>query len=402
MKQNVVSLGTLFAILFFSVPALHAEIVIEVPETNPAFSQEAKKAKTELKDQTQFFRDASDNWERYRNIYLDDSSEANLNNAVKFAKQTLNQAIDVWNQYYVLISTQLENGAGISDTDRQTLNDGIAAEQTWLQSQRVEISEAQTSQTISSVANSISEHLNEQGGFANSIVGLLSASRMNRAVSKLQAASDRSADFLVSLKAIGRDTTELDTLQAGLVETINEANGLTEEAETDFRVLSGSGSYLQYEEARLTLASAAEKAASAQATLQAIVTEYKKLKASGIVGAGSLSAEGDGQAVLSGKLNVSVNGSANVTLTDWSGAALVTTSGSGTTTTDGNRVTYSGWDSLTIEGSDIHLFIGGNFTELAANGEGRAFLSGSGTFITASGGAESFDLANGVVYNIAT
>ena len=99
-------------------------------------------------------------------------------------------------------------------------------------------------------------------------------------------------------------------------------------------------------------------------------------------GKGTLSAEGDGIAILGGRGMVDVIGNGILWIKDVRGDALVRVTGQGNKTEfpDG-WIQYAGFDGHAyVEGSGVVVGIAGVDIELLARGRGRALLWGHGTY----------------------
>ncbi len=99
-------------------------------------------------------------------------------------------------------------------------------------------------------------------------------------------------------------------------------------------------------------------------------------------GEGTLTATGDGRAVLKGQADlISISGRGVVSVEDLGGDAEITVTGFGNNkVTIGNREKYSGEGTLTVTGSNVVVKFSGTKLVLSANGEGTAVLSGHGTW----------------------
>lgn len=104
-----------------------------------------------------------------------------------------------------------------------------------------------------------------------------------------------------------------------------------------------------------------------------------------VVGSGTLVAEGDGMATLQGSGSVTVSGSGMLRILDRGGDAEITVSGNGGRTLDSVRegawVVYRGFEGQAyVSGSNIIVSLRGDDITLEANGTGRVYLRGQGTY----------------------
>jgi len=131
----------------------------------------------------------------------------------------------------------------------------------------------------------------------------------------------------------------------------------------------------------------------------------KKIKASEVGGSGALQATAsDGTLLISGnnRITITTEGVLTAQVYDRAGGVTAETIGETTTEIVDRKTTYSGFTEATFDGDDFVILLTGSIKILTATGEGRAYLEGTGTYQTGSGGVAKDVPSGGVVYNIAS
>lgn len=110
-----------------------------------------------------------------------------------------------------------------------------------------------------------------------------------------------------------------------------------------------------------------------------------------IIGEGSLTAQGNGFARITGSGDVDVSGRGQLIVFDYKRDASIDTQGKGvcrTQTINGGvrKITCTGFDgSATISGASFRVTLKGKNINLTAEGKGIVWLKGNGTFTTSDG-----------------
>ena len=101
MKKSILPVIFGLACLCLFTSGVLADSITDDFEKDLAVNKDLRTVRSDLQDSKQFFRDANLNWEKTRDVYIEDTSDANLVEASKYAKQLINQTIDVYDGYYL-------------------------------------------------------------------------------------------------------------------------------------------------------------------------------------------------------------------------------------------------------------------------------------------------------------
>ncbi|MDD5567134.1 MAG: hypothetical protein PHH01_02970 [Patescibacteria group bacterium] len=403
-KKIVFVFGLIFAWLILANGVV-ADTITDDPEKDLALNKDLKAAKTELQSGKQFLRDSRINWEKNRDAYFQDGSEANLANAKKYAKQLINQSIDLLDQYYDLLTVEINNLSGIEVSDKNSMISDLKNEKAWLQTQRVAITESNDALKITGVADTLDAYLQNKQPLFYRIIGIIAASRVNKTITINTDALDRFEAGLGILTDLNRTVGTPQNLFNQLSDQVAQAKEKYTAALNGFRSLNSvTTAQTDFESERSSLNQSRDLLTEAQTSRQNLITELKKIKGSKIGGSGELAAQGNGSFVISNNGSVSLKADGEVTLQlyDWAGDAEVTTTGNASIESADKKTTYRGFTEATITGKEYLILVKGSVTELSAEGGGRAFLSGTGTYQIEGGTAQSFEGANGVIFTISS
>ncbi len=368
-------------------------------------NKDFRTARTEVQNSKQFFRDAKINWEKARDAYQEDPSASNLESAKKYAVQLIKQAIDVYDKHYILLAARLKNSTGFVEAEQTAMLNDLTAEQAWLQTQRVAISETNDPAIITDIANRLNTYRVDKSVFVKKVVGAIASSRIQTTLAQMNDATARVDDDVAVLIALQKDTGSLTSPRADFALKLAAAKEKYQLGRDGFASLVNAATVEQdFESALAKLREAGEKLTDAKTSLDQIIAELKKVKASRVGGNGALSAQGEGKYVISAKegtVAIAAGESASLTIYDHAGDVTVETQGTTTKDIAGRGTVYTGFTQATITGADFLLVYLGSTTELTAKGTGRAYLKGTGTFQAVPDGvAESFADENGVIFNL--
>ncbi|MBU1891115.1 hypothetical protein KJ782_06575, partial [Patescibacteria group bacterium] len=322
-----------------------------------------------------------------------------------YAKQLINQTIEVYDGYYLYLLTRIENIVGIDTETGDTLKSNIENEKTWLQTQRVNIVEADSVEETEAVATNLNNYFAEKKPLLKKVIGIITSSRVNKSLISLTDVKTRTANHIANLTELDKDTKTVASILTEYTEKLNQVNEKYILARDGFLSLSSTDTVDQDYTTHLnTLKEAKDLLLEADILRANIVTELIKIKASTVGGAGDLSATGEGSVLMSGELTTTVTSEQNtaVVVYDLAGDLAVESVGETAIESVGRKVTYSNFTQATITGTDYVILVTGTITEVTATGTGRAYLTGTGTYQNATGTSQSFDATNGVVYNIIT
>lgn len=400
---TTIGLVSLFTFGLISLTA-SADTITQDPETELALSREFKAARIDLQEAKQFFRDASFNWEKSHTAYQDDPSETNLTKAKTYAAQLIKQVIDVLDKHYALLSARLSLTAGLPEAEKTGLLSEIEAEQTWLQTQRVAIAEASNEQQIAAIAQTLNDYRTEKNAFLKRVIGLLASTRVKKTILQLTDASTRVEDSIAVLKELKKDVSALESVKNQLSAGLGPVSDKYQQAHDGFAAISNAATADQDFEASLKiLREAGEKLNELSSPYNQLIAELKKIKASKVGGNGTLLVKGQGTVIISvdGTIVIKPEKDVSFSVFDRAGDLSVQTQGDVAVTTENRKKTYTGFSEATATGTDFLLVSTGTVVELVAEGKGRAYLDGAGTFQSVPDGTpESFEVTNGVVFNV--
>jgi len=197
---------------------------------------------------------------------------------------------------------------------------------------------------------------------------------------------------ITTMKENGEDVDELEKLFAQYKERMNDANKSREQARNLY--LEGNGTNAQnMREANTYLKQAAKDIKDSNAILRNMLKELHQHRQGVIVlaGSGTLSAEGNGTAVISGDVEIDLTATdAKLVIKDLAGNAQVNTDNAdyessnidAGNSTDNNRafVFLNLTGDVHIAGSRLTVMLRSSDMELTAEGTGTAVLSGIGTY----------------------
>ncbi len=405
MKKFTLLSFLLFTLSLVLSPAVIADSISDDPEADLPLNEDITDAKSELRRAEQFFRDSELNWETRIETYLDDPTDENLTSARTYAKQLINQTIDLYDKYYTLITARANNISGLDPADQVALLANTETEQSWLQTQRVSIAESTENTQIVSVATALNNYRTEKLAFHFRVVGLIAGSRINKSITVLTDAANRIADYIAVLTDLEKDTTKLETLYASLTEKVDQARTEYATALEGVRAITNSDTAVtDFATQEENLNTAKTTLTDGQVILDEIVTEFKNVKADKIGGSGTLEAAGEGKILIvsDGTVTISSEDELTVTVYDHVGDIVIDAVGTGTTDAEGRKTTYSGYSQLTLTGDAMTVLADGSVSDLSASGTGRAYLSGTGTY-QSSGDETAKDYTEaGVLFNISS
>lgn len=385
--------------------SVQADSLTSDPEEGLSLNKDFRTARTDAQNSKQFFRDAKVNWEKARDAYLDDASEGNLETAKRYAIQLIKQTIDVYDKHYILLTARLNNSTGFADDERAALLNDLTVEQEWLQTQRVAIAETNDANTVTDISNALNAYAAAKSVFVKKTLGLIASSRIQKVITQMDDAVLRLDEDAAVLTNLEKETSTLTEPRANLIQGLAAVKEKYQRAHDGFAALSDIATADQdFESSLAVLREAGDELINAKISLDQIISEIKKIKASKVGGNGTLSTQGDGKYVISiknGNTTIAADGSASLTVYDRAGDAAVETQGTTAEDSVGRVTVYTGFTQATITGTDILLVYNGSTTELIAKGTGRAYLEGTGTYQAIPDGvAEDLELGKGVVFNL--
>ena len=222
--------------------------------------------------------------------------------------------------------------------------------------------------------------------------GKLIDNRIGEVIKTSDALMLRLENEIATMKENGEDVEELEDMLTEYKEFMDSAKENQEQARNAFR--DGNGSSAEnVREANRYIVQAGKDIKDANGLLRNMLKELKEQREGVIVlsGSGELAAEGDGTAVLSGNLSVSiVSDDATLVIKDMAGDSAIDIDEDGYessnidygNSTDNNRafVYHNVTGDVYIEGSRLTVMIRGEDIVLTAKGTGTAVLAGDGSY----------------------
>lgn len=216
--------------------------------------------------------------------------------------------------------------------------------------------------------------------------------KINAVIKTSDALILRLENEIITMKENGEDVEELEQLLAQYKERMNDANKNREQARNLY--LEGNGTNAQnMREANTYLKQAGKDIKDSNAILRNMLKELHQHRQGVIVlaGSGTLSAEGNGTAVISGDVKIDLTATdAKLVIKDLTGDAQINTDDAdyefsnveAGNSTDNNRafVFLNLTGDVHIEGSRLTVMLRSSDMELTAEGTGTAVLSGIGTY----------------------
>ncbi|MBC7233911.1 MAG: hypothetical protein H5T68_11805 [Chloroflexi bacterium] len=146
-----------------------------------------------------------------------------------------------------------------------------------------------------------------------------------------------------------------------------------------------------------------KKVLTLMVVVMAMLAAVLPVHAEGVSGEGSLSAQGDGIAILAGRGTVDLSGNGVLWIKDKAGNAVIQVTGEGEKKEfpDG-WLQYAGFHGTAhVEGSRIVVIVAGVDIEMTARGRGRAWLWGHGSYQGSADGSGEWGSRRGVRVRLA-
>ena len=331
------------------------------------------------------YKDARDEFQK---VKLQGSENAAASeDFVNATKDYLNNTIDYMIEHLEDVQERVEESG---DESADAESDRIQEYMDSLEAEKENVADAETKQELGAIARSIRNIWADAQKDAKSSATKSVNNRINNFLDKAESVSLRIEDEINRLKDQGVDTTELEEMLEDYNELIAEANQNHELAKEAYQNNDAKETNKQLRETVQSLKEAGK-------VLNEMVKELKEHR-EGVVtlrGTGTLMADGDGHAVLSGnltKLNLSAE-NATLVIKDLAGDASIeidadydfTNSENETDSTfseDNNRaLIFHGFDgNASINGSRLTVMIKGEGIVIDAEGTGKAILKGDGDY----------------------
>jgi len=339
----------------------------------------------------QVFQTAYNDWLLARAAFLDarlqwrqDRTQGNLSNLIDKAKTSLLKADDMMIKRLQVLRVRVEATRGFSDNEKTVIYAKIDADISWLQTKQADIQAADNIQEIRDIATTAWNYWKEVRVRIKQIAGQILSAWVDALVQKAEAFAGRVEARIQQLKDNGIDTSALEAWLADYNSKLALAEQKYDAAKDKFSQISSVEDAAElFREGVAFIKEGNSYLKDALRALRDIVSDMRNRGHTvTLSGSGTLVAQGNGRAYISGTGTVDVKASIQGTMLV-SPNAEVTTTGEGTKTVlDNNWVQYQGYGSATVTGTDITIDISGNGIDIVASGTGTATLTGNGTYST--------------------
>jgi len=389
MKTKIGVLVVSALMLVAIVPAMSAmPNKVIVPEVTAGPYEEAYGKYIE---NLQAFQAAHNDWLGARATFLDarlgwrqNRTQANLANLLAKSKTALLKADNMMIKRLQVLRVRVEATRGLSDNEKVTIYAEIDADISWLQAKQAEIQAAENEQVLRSIASTIGDYWRNVRVRIKYIAGQILSAWADALVQKAEAFAGRVEARIENLKDQGVDTSALEAWLADYNSKLALAEQKYDAAKDKFSQISSEADADQlFRDGVAFIKEGNSYLRDAFKALRDIVSDMRNRGHTvTLSGSGTLVAQGNGRAYISGTGTVDVKASIQGTMLV-SPNAEVTTTGEGTKTVlDNNWVQYQGYGSATVTGTDIVVAIDGNGIDIVASGTGTATLTGNGTYRT--------------------
>ncbi len=273
---------------------------------------------------------------------------------------------------------------GLSDNEKTGIYAEVEAHVGWLQGKQADIQGAGTMQQVRTAAAEIWTYWQQVRVRIKQIVGQILSAWIDAIVQRAEAFAGRIEARIEQLKDNGVDTLALEAW----LDDYNSKLALAEEkydaAKDKFSEISSvEDAFRLFRDGIALIREGNSYLRDAFRALRDIVSDMRsKGHSVTLSGSGTLVAQGNGSAYISGTGGVRVRATIQGTMLV-SPNSEVTTTGEGTRTVlDNNWVKYQGYGSATVRGTDIEVDINGNDIDIVARGTGTVRLVGTGSYRT--------------------
>ncbi|SFM58181.1 hypothetical protein [Methanolobus profundi] len=262
-----------------------------------------------------------------------------------------------------------------------------------LEDERDNVEDATTREELADSAKNIKEIWNDARKDRVTASSKAIDNKINAVLKTSENLVVRLENEIATMKENGEDVEDLEEMLDEYKELIDDAKENQEQARNTY--MNGNGNNGEnIREANRYIVKAGEDIKDANAILRKMLQELKQEREGVVVltGAGTLNAEGNGTAVISGNVSIEIETDeyAKLVIKDLAGDAVIDTDDADYETsnidsgnsTDNNRafVFINLTGEVYIEGSRLTVMVRGTDIELTAEGTGTAVLSGVGDY----------------------
>ncbi len=369
----------------------------------------AKQTRGAIQSDAAQYRSAKERIETTRNNYADakndfEDMKIKINNkkasadspeAVEATRAYMNHTIEYM---WAHLENVRANAVNTAD-DSETIDEFIAQ----LQEQQRYVESAQTGKEFADAAKEVRKIWADAEKSAKYFAGESVNNRLNNFLVKSESLSLRLESEIERLNAEGEDTEELEEMLAEYNELIGEAKQNQERAGETIQNRNGQSDD-DVSDANQYMHQATENIQEANKVLKEIFDELKSHRIGGSVsldGAETLTTEGNGTAVFSGNLSMTINATnAKLVIKDLAGDAEINITGDYTPVNeneeddDNNRafVYHNFTGTAHITGSRLTVMVHGDDLNITAEGDGSSILSGRGSYNVEKAGVSSEEM----------
>ena len=375
MKAKIGALAVVALMLMVVVPAVSAGPYEEARERYIGGVENFSNAYTAWINARGDFTQARWRWRH---------GQGNLADVVGAAQTATLKADTMMIRRVEVLRYRVQATRGLSDNEKTGIYAEVEAHIGWLQEKQADIQGAGTMQQVRTAAAEIWTYWQQVRVRIKQIVGQILSAWVDAIVQRAEAFAGRIEARIEQLKDNGVDTLALEAW----LDDYNSKLALAEEkydaAKDKFHEISSvEDAFRLFREGIALIREGNSYLRDAFRALRDIVSDMRsKGHSVTLSGSGTLVAQGNGSAYISGTGGVRVRATIQGTMLV-SPNAEVTTTGEGTKTVlDNNWVKYQGYGSATVRGTDIEVDINGNGIDIVARGTGTVRLVGTGSYRT--------------------
>lgn len=376
MKAKIGALAVVALMLMVVVPAVSAGPYEEARERYIGGVENFSNAYTAWINARGDFTQARWRWRH---------GQGNLADVVGAAQTATLKADTMMIRRVEVLRYRVQATRGLSDNEKTGIYAEVEAHVGWLQGKQADIQGAGTMQQVRTAAAEIWTYWQQVRVRIKQIVGQILSAWVDAIVQRAEAFAGRIEARIEQLKDNGIDTSELEDWLDDYNSKLALAEQKYDAAKGKFSEISSETSVQDatqlFREAIALIREGNSYLREAFRALRDIVSDMRsKNRPITLAGSGTLVAQGDGSAYISGtggvRVRVPVEGNMLV-----SPEAKVTTDVQGEAL-ENKWVKYQGFGSATVRGTDMIVDINGNGIDIVARGTGTVKLVGNGSYRT--------------------
>lgn len=377
MKAKLGALAVVALMLMVAVPAVSAGPFEEARERYQTAREAFQSAYTDWLSAKADFIQARVQWRQ-------DRTDANLANVVEKAKISLLKADNLMIRRLEALRVRVEATRGLSDNEKAAIYAEIDADISWLEGKQADIQAADSVLEIITVASEIWNYWRNVAVRIKQIIGQMLSAWVDALLQRAEAFAGRVEARIEELKDNGIDTSALESWLADYESKLALAEQKYDAAKDKFsKISSVEDANRLFWEGLALIREGNRYLRDAFRSLRDIVSDMRNRgHRVTLRGSGTLVAQGNGRAYISGTGGVRVRAlvEGNMIVSPEAG---VITDGQGTITElDNGWVKYQGFGRAIVVGTNMVVDINGNGIDIVARGSGTVTLTGNGTYRT--------------------